>query len=426
MEVGKGPCSHHIHKELTGVSHGHAEGLSAGGQFRGHGGQVAARRGSRGPHGRRRWGHHQHGGAVERGHPGGAVARVRVMAAQAAGQRVVAAVAVLAGGRTRALAGRPLPRPPQAAAGRVVRLAAAAARLRVPGLRVLLLPPVAAATVGATAPAACRGQAGTGWGTLRACRGSLGLAWGSLHDPRRLTFTVLTAGAAPAIAVPQLGEAWVRVVGVRGRRVLVRESHGPRGSPWVRQRGQRVLVGGAAGAIMIVEGEVGHVCGGEGRASELGLSHAFAPAVSREMPSLGPVGAFGKIVTAVAVSHQNGRRDRPEISHSFRPPLSPSRGGGEGDPAEPAPEKTVPRKALSHHFRCSVPNPSFSSFLCGLEEGAKLLLGNRRPPPTLFPYGKGRVGNMGGRNTRQPPATAYLHFLRYSASTSSHANVTTP
>ena len=81
-----------------------------------------------------------------------------------------------------------------------------------------------------------------------------------------LTFTVLTAGAAPTIAVPQLWEAWVRVIGVRGRRVLVRESHGPRGCPWVWQRGQRVLVRGAAGAIVIMEGQVGHVCRGEGRA----------------------------------------------------------------------------------------------------------------------------------------------------------------
>lgn len=99
MEVGEGPCSHHIHKELTGVSHGHAEGLSAGSQFGGHRGQVTAWGGSWGSHGRGRWGHHQHGGAVERGHARGAVARVRVMAAQAAGQRVVAAMAVLAGGR---------------------------------------------------------------------------------------------------------------------------------------------------------------------------------------------------------------------------------------------------------------------------------------------------------------------------------------
>lgn len=82
----------------------------------------------------------------------------------------------------------------------------------------------------------------------------------------RLTFTVLTAGAAPAVAVPQLREAWVRVVGVRGRRILVGESHGPRGSPRVRQRGQSVLVRGTAGAVVIVEGQVGHVCGGQERA----------------------------------------------------------------------------------------------------------------------------------------------------------------
>lgn len=92
---------------------------------------------------------------------------MRVVAAQAAGQRMVAAVAMLTGGRPRSLARGPLPRSPQAAASCVVRLAAAAARLRVPGLRVFLLPPVTAATVGATAPAACRGQAGTGWGNTQ-------------------------------------------------------------------------------------------------------------------------------------------------------------------------------------------------------------------------------------------------------------------
>jgi hypothetical protein len=80
MAVG-GASSHHIHKELTGVSHGHTEGLSAGGQFRGHRGQVTAWRGSWGPHGGWRRGHHQHGGAIERGYSRRAVARVRVVAA---------------------------------------------------------------------------------------------------------------------------------------------------------------------------------------------------------------------------------------------------------------------------------------------------------------------------------------------------------
>lgn len=81
-----------------------------------------------------------------------------------------------------------------------------------------------------------------------------------------LTFTVLTAGAAPTIAVPQFWEAWVWVVGVWGWRVLVRESHGPRGGPWVWQRGQRVLVRGTTGTVVIMEGQVGHVCGGEEKA----------------------------------------------------------------------------------------------------------------------------------------------------------------
>lgn len=339
MVVGEGPCSHHIHKELTGVSHGHAEGLSAGGQFGGHGGQVAARRGSRGPHGRGRWGHHQHGGPVERGHPRGAVAWVRVMAAQAAGQRVVAAVAMLAGGRTRALAGRPLPRPPQAAAGRVVRFAATAARLRVPGLRVLLLPPVAATTIRATAPAA---------------------------------FTVLTAGAAPTIAVPQLWEAWVRIVGVWRRWVLVRESHGPRGGPWVRQRGQRVLVGGAAGTVVIMEGEVGHVCGGKPRTHEPGLSPAFAPLVSREIPSLGQADVLGKTATAVAA--RMGR----EIGQRSLTPSDPL-----CHPPEVVGRETLQRQAQrkpslgrSQVTTSDGQMPSFSCFLSGLEEGAKFLFGN--------------------------------------------------
>lgn len=117
MVMGEGPCSHHIHKELTGVSHGHAEGLSAGGQFGRQEARPAARRGSRGPMAAG-GGSIINMGARREGHPR-AVAWVRVMAAQAAGQRVVAAVAMLAAAGPRALAGRS--RPPQAAAGRVVR-----------------------------------------------------------------------------------------------------------------------------------------------------------------------------------------------------------------------------------------------------------------------------------------------------------------
>lgn len=44
-------ASHYIHKELTGVAHGHSEGLSTGCQFGGHRGQVTAWRRPRGPHG---------------------------------------------------------------------------------------------------------------------------------------------------------------------------------------------------------------------------------------------------------------------------------------------------------------------------------------------------------------------------------------
>lgn len=44
-------ASHYIHKELTGVAHGHSEGLSTGCQFGGHRGQVTARRRPGGPHG---------------------------------------------------------------------------------------------------------------------------------------------------------------------------------------------------------------------------------------------------------------------------------------------------------------------------------------------------------------------------------------
>lgn len=69
---------------------------------------------------------------------------------------------------------------------------------------------------------------------------------GTLRGPppwsQLLTFTVLTAGTAPAVAVAQFWEARVRVVGVWGWWVLVRESHGPRGGPRMWQGGQRVLI----------------------------------------------------------------------------------------------------------------------------------------------------------------------------------------
>lgn len=58
--------------------------------------------------------------------------------------------------------------------------------------------------------------------------------------------------------------------------------------------------------------------------------------------------------TAAVVSPQNGRRHRPEISQSFFR-LSPL--DGEGDQVETAPGKTLLWKALSHHFRASMPNP---------------------------------------------------------------------
>lgn len=59
MEGGEGGAadrqgmgaSHYIHKELTGVAHGHSEGLSTGCQFGGHRCQVTARRCPGGPHG---------------------------------------------------------------------------------------------------------------------------------------------------------------------------------------------------------------------------------------------------------------------------------------------------------------------------------------------------------------------------------------
>lgn len=67
---------HNVHKELTGVAHGHVEALAARRQFWGHRAQVSDRRGPGGLHGWRdrgwRWRHHDHHhGIVGEGHPGG-------------------------------------------------------------------------------------------------------------------------------------------------------------------------------------------------------------------------------------------------------------------------------------------------------------------------------------------------------------------
>lgn len=80
-----------------------------------------------------------------------------------------------------------------------------------------------------------------------------------------LTFAVLTAGASGGVAVAgQLVIRWrlagegMRWVGLIGERV----HHGPRGGPRERQGGQRVLVRGPAGAIVVIQGQVGHVWAG--------------------------------------------------------------------------------------------------------------------------------------------------------------------
>lgn len=103
----------------------------------------------------------------------------------------------------------------------VVPLAAVATQFQV-----LLLPPVAATMVGATVPA---------------------------------VFTILTASTAPTIAVPQLWEAWMQVVGVQGQQVLVRESMDPGAAPRCGKGARHVLVRGSAEAIVIMEGHADHV-----------------------------------------------------------------------------------------------------------------------------------------------------------------------
>lgn len=72
---------HDIHKELTGVAHGHVEALAACCQFGGHRTQVSDWRGPRGLHrwrdGGWKWGHHDHHhGVVGEGCPGGRCIRM--------------------------------------------------------------------------------------------------------------------------------------------------------------------------------------------------------------------------------------------------------------------------------------------------------------------------------------------------------------
>lgn len=79
-----------------------------------------------------------------------------------------------------------------------------------------------------------------------------------------LTFTVLAAGAAWGVAVASelVVRRWLAGVGMC-RVGLVGEGvhHGPRGGPREWQRGQRVLVWGPTGAIIVIQWQVGHVCG---------------------------------------------------------------------------------------------------------------------------------------------------------------------
>lgn len=76
---------------------------------------------------------------------------------------------------------------------------------------------------------------------------------------------MLTAGAAGGVAVAgQLVIRW-RLAGKGMRRVgLIGESvhHGPWRGPREGQGGQSVLVRGPAGAIIVIQGQVGHVWAG--------------------------------------------------------------------------------------------------------------------------------------------------------------------
>lgn len=135
----------------------------------------------------------------------------------------------------------------------------------------------------------------------------------------------------------------MRVVGVRGWRILVGESHGPRGGPRVRQWGQCVLVRGTAGAVVIVEGQVGHVCGGQERA---GCWDCPVPLhlCQERGPSLGCIGCMRwQQQWEFPAIRGGGIGQRAHIPSKPSPP--PSRDGSEGAPAEAAPGKTLLRGA---------------------------------------------------------------------------------
>lgn len=73
---------------------------------------------------------------------------------------------------------------------------------------------------------------------------------------------MLTAGAAGGVAVAGQLVIGGRLAGEGMRRVgLIGESvhHGPRRGPRERQGSQSVLVRGPAGAIVVIQGQVGHV-----------------------------------------------------------------------------------------------------------------------------------------------------------------------
>lgn len=79
-----------------------------------------------------------------------------------------------------------------------------------------------------------------------------------------LTLAVLAAGAAGGVAVAgefvvrrRLAGVGVGGVGLVGKGV----HHGPRSGAREGQGGQGVLVGGAAGAVVVVQGQISHVCG---------------------------------------------------------------------------------------------------------------------------------------------------------------------